>query len=440
MEKSFKNMISRIGFLLNVVAELFKSPYFGFIKGHSYLNKGQLRFIKSLVNQKDDQIVKSFEIGFSKIVGSGNCVSYASGRMGFYDLMKSLDIGYGDEVILLGATCAVMSSAVLRTGAIPVYSDIDPNTFGSSAIGIESCITRKTKMIVAQHSFGIPCDIEKIQNIASSKNIFLLEDCALTLGSSVSGIVVGNFGNAAIFSTDHSKPINTMIGGMVYSKDKKLITTLRLSRDLCNDIPLEKQNSLWRQFLIEKMFCNAKRLGLMRFINLLQIISRKLFNLTDPFLSSDYNLNVANIEYPYPSKMPTFLAQLGLYEISRWESTSSYRKEVFESILRLVNQSNIKEHLPLSYEDTSLDIIPLRFVWSEKKGSLRRDSFSSFINVNWTWFMQPIVSTKLPLYKFRYINESCPLSELIGKGMVNLPCNIHQKENQLILKKIKQVL
>ena len=63
-------------------------------------------------------------------------------------------------------------------------------------------------MIVAQHSFGIPCEIQPIVNFAKKKNIFLLEDCALTMGSSIKGIKCGNFGDAALFSTDNTKLIN----------------------------------------------------------------------------------------------------------------------------------------------------------------------------------------------------------------------------------------
>ena len=123
-----------------------------------------------------------------------------------------------------------MVNSIIIVGAKPVYSDIDLNTFGSCPESIKSKISSKTKMIIAQHTLGIPCKIEKILEISKKKNIFLLEDCALSLGSKSSNIVLGNFGDAAIFSTDHSKPLNTLIGGMVYTKNidlHKKINTIK---------------------------------------------------------------------------------------------------------------------------------------------------------------------------------------------------------------------
>ena len=117
-------------------------------------------------------------------------MAFASARMGFFAIMKVLGINHDDEVILLGSTCSVMVNAVLKIGAKPVFSDIDPNTFGSSLDSIEQCVSTKTKLIVAQHSFGIPCDIEPIIRFARQKNIVVVEDCALSLGSKINGTIL----------------------------------------------------------------------------------------------------------------------------------------------------------------------------------------------------------------------------------------------------------
>ena len=93
-----------------------------------------------------------------------------------------------------------MVNAVLRGGASPVYADIDPETFALNSKGNQKVLTSQTKMIVAQHSFGIPTDIQPIVELAQAKNIFLLEDCALTLGSKLNNVVCGNFGTATLFN------------------------------------------------------------------------------------------------------------------------------------------------------------------------------------------------------------------------------------------------
>ena len=224
MINKIKNFVKR---KIDTVFHYFKNPFFGFVSGHSYVDELQISELNALVGQIDLDLLNEYERKYAAIVGKGECVSYAAGRMGFYEVMRVIGIRSGDEVILTGATCSVMANAVIRTGATPVYSDIDPETFGSSPSAIESCISTNTRLIVAQHSFGIPCKIEAIKSLATKYKLFLLEDCALSLGSKINGITLGNFGDAALFSTDHSKPINTIIGGLIYSNNKNLIHSLR---------------------------------------------------------------------------------------------------------------------------------------------------------------------------------------------------------------------
>jgi len=438
--KKIKKIHCQLNLAFKSIYLAFKSPYFYFIQGHYYLGKDDLALIKKLVGKQTNKVVEDFEVKFSSLVGRGESVSYAAARMGFYDLMRILAIGKGDEVILLGSTCAVMSTAIIQTGATPIYSEIDSETFGSSSVNITKCITKNTRMIVAQHSFGIPCDIIPIVKIANEKKIFLLEDCALTLGSKVNDVVVGNFGDAALFSTDHGKPINTMIGGMIYLKDKNLANLLRSSRNLCEELPLKKHLALWNRLIIEKYLCNSKHSGKILLADILYSICKKLFRLNDPFLSDDFKVEWSNKGYPYPAKMPAFLAQVGLYEIARWELNVNTRVNNFYSFLSVLDRSEIKAFLPAAYNKSSLEIIPFRFVWSEPNGVKRREELSDFISVDWTWFMEPLISPKGLLEEFKYVTGTCPISEKIGAGMVNIPCHLLSKDHQLLLKKLDEVL
>jgi perosamine synthetase len=442
VEKVDKPMKYIIRKLFYVLTTFFRPSYFGFIRGHSHLNNIQVKKIKSLVGSKNKNTILQFEKSFSNIVGDGKCIAYASGRMGFYDLLKLLRIGNGDEVIVLGSTCAVMVNSVLRAGAKVVYSDVDSETFGSSYLSIKSKTNDFTKLIVAQHSFGIPCEIEKIQVFAKSKKIFLLEDCALTLGSSVGSLTVGNFGDAALFSTDHSKPINTMIGGLLYTKNHDLYSDLISSRDLCSDIPIKKQNALWLRFLIEKKICNSKNNGKIMLIELIYFLGKKMGFLTDPFLSNDFNSSLFSDDYPFPAKLPTFIAQIGIYEIERWEIDARARKNLLKLLINLINKDEKNQFLlPKAYTDLSLKIIPLRFVWSSANGRIQREKFRNFIDVDQTWFMKPIIGTKEPLSSFGYKNKMCPISENIGLGMINIPCNFSSNSSEFeLINKLKNAL
>lgn len=100
-----------------------------------------------------------------------------------------------------------MVNAVVRSAAKPIFADVDSATFGSAVGTISHHISSKTKMIVAEHSFGTFCDIEPISIFTKKESIFFPEDSALTLGSKTKGVTVGNFGDGALFSTDHTRPL-----------------------------------------------------------------------------------------------------------------------------------------------------------------------------------------------------------------------------------------
>ena len=197
--------------------------YYDFCGNHKYLNKNHTNKIKKLLKIEDAKLIKIYEKSFSRLIGSGDAVAYASGRMGLYEILNYLNISKNDEVIVNAGTCSVVVNAILKVGGKPVFSDVDTKTYGSSAKSISKRINKNTKLIIAQHSFGIPCEIQKIKEISNKKKIFLLEDCALSLGSKVNKICLGNFGEASLFSTDHTKPINTFCGGIIYSNNNEII-------------------------------------------------------------------------------------------------------------------------------------------------------------------------------------------------------------------------
>ncbi|MDD5392923.1 MAG: DegT/DnrJ/EryC1/StrS family aminotransferase [Thiothrix sp.] len=412
-----------------------QSLYFGFFQGHTYLTPNELHQLSQLVGITDDTVVADFERQFAQLIGTGEAIAYAAARMGFYEIMRLQGITKEDEVILLGATCAVMVNAVMRTGATPIYADIDPDTFGSSSQAIAACITPRTRIIVAQHSFGIPCDIEPIVSLAKEKEIFLIEDCALTLGSKANGIAVGNFGDAALFSTDHSKPLSTLTGGLIYTKNTELANRLRSAQVNCPHLSIKRQNKLWQRLLLEARYCVPARLGRLGLIDLFFSITKKITHAEGDFLADDFGTTIQST-YPYPAKLPAFLAAIGLIEVKRWTKTSLERANTLKRLIEIINQSSSRCYLPAAYKNKKLEIIPLRFAWSEPKGAEIRLRIKSFIHVSWTLFMTPIIATKSPLQNLGYEKGSCPISESIGPRMVNIPCIFNTRDSDILISKL----
>lgn len=423
----------------NLLRLWFQTTLFGFVQGHKHFPKKLINEIQRDFGSTQTNMIHLFEREFAKLIGDGEAISFAAGRMGFFALMKLLKIGEGNEVILLGSTCSVMVNAVLRTGAKPIFSDIDPDNFGSSALSIQKCLSLKTRMIVAQHSFGIPCEIESIVCLARDHKIFLLEDCAIALGSTIDGVPVGNFGDAALFSTDHSKPINILAGGLIYTRDKTLLTGLRQAQADAGELPQNKQRAMLRQFLRERKYCQPSKYSRLAVINLFLKLGDKFLDRTSPFLDDDY-MTLPGTNYPYPAKLPNFLAKVGLYEVDRWIKVANERKALLSDLLTVAKKSEVKIHLPKAYFNTRLEIVPLRFVWTQPDGWTMRKRLSKFIDVEWTWFMKPIIATTELLERFGYFYGTCPLAERIGPNMVNLPCNLSSQDGKKLVNKFERKL
>lgn len=427
-----------------IIAKLLTLPYlFSFSQGHYYMNKSQINQINKLLYCEDQGVVHEYERKFTELIGDGYGISFAAGRMAFYSILKAQNIGAGDEVILPGFTCSVMPNAVWRTGAKPIFTDIDSETFGSSVTEIKKKITEKTKLIVAQHSFGIPCHIEDIAQLCKEKNIFLVEDCAIALDSSVSGVKVGNWGDAAIFSTDHTKPLNTLIGGFLFTRNYGLYQKiLKKSSELPQLAEAHKIN-LFNQFKLEQKYNNPSSYSKIVFMTYYRYLLQKLsiIKQNNIFLEGDYNINShTGSTYPYPAQIPSFLAQIGVYEIERWQYEKKRRKSLFEEYLKIMTDLGYAKYLPNAYFDSKFDISPLRFVFQHPNSKIIIQKMSEYIDISGIWFKAPVICCDDDPESLGYLKGSCQISEKIGEHIINWPCVVPEGWEAKILDNFKYVM
>ncbi|MCA1928241.1 MAG: aminotransferase class I/II-fold pyridoxal phosphate-dependent enzyme, partial [Calditerrivibrio sp.] len=153
----------------------------------------------------------------------GKVFTFFKGRVALYAILKSMGIGDKDEVILPGFTCVVVPNAISYTGAIPVYVDIDIKNFNIDVDKIEEKISKNTKAIIAQHTFGIPAEMDEIKKLCKKYNLFLIEDACHCLGSKYKGEELGTIGDASFFSSQWSKPITTGLGGWAKINNDELL-------------------------------------------------------------------------------------------------------------------------------------------------------------------------------------------------------------------------
>ncbi|MBF0489184.1 MAG: DegT/DnrJ/EryC1/StrS family aminotransferase [Candidatus Omnitrophica bacterium] len=424
--------IKKISHLLNL---LFSRQYFGFVQGHAWLSDNQLLEISHILDSKENgHIVEEYEHKFSSMIGNGVGTSFASGRMAFYVLMKALGIGQGDEVILPAFTCGVMPNAIGRLGAVPIFADISVETLGSDAASIERKISPRTKLIVAQHSFGIPCCIEEIVALGKKKGIRVIEDSAISLGSSRDGVKVGDCADASIFSTDHTKPINTLVGGLLYTRDRGLANKVQKIMEGVPSLSKDHQRRLYKRFLYERYYFNPQRYGRSILEEKIGYHLLKGLKLRGPFLEADYGKDFSHQDYPYPARMPAFLAQLGIYELERWPQQREQRQQILKEYLILMKESGWGKFVPKAYMDKKNDIIPLRFAFCLP--SFDKSKWQDFLAVDHTWFQSPVICSSSPEI-WGYQMGTCPKAEEVTKCIMNWPCVVPENSRDKLISRLR---
>ncbi|MEK9628828.1 MAG: DegT/DnrJ/EryC1/StrS family aminotransferase [Nitrospinota bacterium] len=146
-------------------------------------------------------------------------------------ILASMGISEGDEVILPECTWIATGAGITYLGATPVFCDIDPNHWCIDPASLEKLITPKTKAVIAVDLFGNMPDYDKLTQICTENNIFLIEDSAESLGSTLKGVRAGKFGIGSVFSFHRTKTMTTGEGGMLLLDDDKLFERCMFLRD-----------------------------------------------------------------------------------------------------------------------------------------------------------------------------------------------------------------
>ncbi len=170
-----------------------------------------------------------FEQKFTDYVGCSGAVALTSATAGMHLVLKALDIGPGDEVVTPSMTWVSTVNLVVLAGATPVFVDVDRDTLMVSPDAIKERLSERTRLAIPVHFAGAPVDLAPIRELASQREIFLVEDAAHAMGTEYSGERIGRRGTS-IFSFHPIKNITTGEGGMVCSQDEEFLNRIRRLR------------------------------------------------------------------------------------------------------------------------------------------------------------------------------------------------------------------
>ncbi|MDC0244869.1 DegT/DnrJ/EryC1/StrS family aminotransferase [Pseudomonadota bacterium] len=175
--------------------------------------------------------VQEFESKWSEFTGSKNSLAVTSCTSALHLSLAALGFGPGDEAIVPAFTWISTANVVEHLGGKVVFCDIDLETFNIDVSQVERKITSKTKAILPVHLFGLSADMNPINEIARSHNLWVVEDAACGFGATYFGQHVGTLGATGCFSFHPRKALTTGEGGMVTTSDSELADRVRCLRD-----------------------------------------------------------------------------------------------------------------------------------------------------------------------------------------------------------------
>ncbi|MBD2355695.1 DegT/DnrJ/EryC1/StrS family aminotransferase [Tolypothrix sp. FACHB-123] len=184
----------------------------------------------------------AFEAEFAAYCQTKYCIGVGNGLEALHLILRALDIGNGDEVIVPANTYIASWLAISYAGATPVPVEPDEHTYNINPSLIEAAITERTKAIMAVHLYGQPADMDAISEIATRYNLKLIEDAAQSHGARYKGRRVGSLGDAAGFSFYPTKNLGAIgDGGAVTTNNADLADKVRLLRNYGSRIKYENE-------------------------------------------------------------------------------------------------------------------------------------------------------------------------------------------------------
>jgi perosamine synthetase len=179
----------------------------------------------------DGKYTQQFEDEFATYVGAKHAISFVNATCGIEAALAAAKLKCGEEVITTPYTFIATQTAIVRQNAIPVFADIDPNTYCLDAASVRKHITDRTKAILCVSIYGHPVDYDALREVADEHGLVLIDDAAQATGSSYRGKRVGSQADVSIFSFTSPKSMTSAgEGGMVTTNDDELAHRLVLIR------------------------------------------------------------------------------------------------------------------------------------------------------------------------------------------------------------------
>jgi dTDP-4-amino-4,6-dideoxygalactose transaminase len=354
-----------------------------------------------------------FERLFSSVWGAGTAFSFWKARVALYAILKSLNVGKEDEIILPGYTCVMDVNPIKYLGAKPVYIDIEPNTFNMNVDLIEEKITSRTKVIIAQHTYGYVCDMDRIIGIAARHGVTVIEDCCLCVGSTYKGKLAGTFGRAAYFSFQWNKPFTTGLGGMAITNDNVLAGRIeQICKSQLVQPSIKEKLMLFTQLMVYRAFIYPKTTAMAQ--SFFRFLTKKGIVIG----SSSTCEFEPEMEKDFFKAMSSVQAGAGIRQLKKLEKNIAHRRQMAELYDELLSQNGWPTR---NYNKAIMNAVMVRYpIRIKEKDKAIQQAASAGVELG-TWFECPLHPIETPLEKYDYKIGMCPEAEKASREVVNLP-------------------
>lgn len=369
---------------------------------------------KKYIGETYANSVSILEKEFKSYLGVKHAYSFNSGRSAAMAIWQSLGLKQGSQVLLQAFTCNAAVNPIRWAGLEPIYVDCDQN-YNLSVADLKKKITSKSRVVMVQHTFGLPADMDEIKQVCEENNLILIEDCAHSLGAEYKNKKVGTFGKAAFFSFGRDKMISCVYGGIAVTDDDVLAKKIAEFQEKCGD-PSDKWtrqqllHPVLMSWLILPTYSIIGKYKLVAF-QCLHILSKAIHWKEKRGLKPDY----------FPKRMPAALAILALNQFKKLDKFNRHRQEIAQIYFKELKNSGCI--LPPEINDRKQ--VFLRF-------PIRRNDAAKIIKKAWKgnlligdWYRTPVDPFDTRPETIGYQQGSCPNAEEFSGKMINLPTHIN---------------
>lgn len=343
------------------------------------------------------------EKSLGSMYGAKRVYLFSNARSAEYLFLKALDLPLDTEVAIQAFTCNAVVNPILWLKHTPLYIDISPKSFGMDFKSLKERVSTRTKVLIAQHTFGIGGLSDEMLKFAKSKGIYVLEDCAHSLGNNKQG----SKGDAAIISFGIEKILSTRVGGALIVNNPELIPMLDREYSKIRNLGII-DTFLW---LLNPVVWRGLRslrglqTGVSLFLNSLGLLNMGF-----------YRSELRGIKPSgYPRKLPNVLSHVILDQMKDLEENLSHREyinDIYASALSVPHLRGVSTvRFPLVIDDYQ--------VLNKVQKALDK------ANVYYGNWYNPLVypaSTNIEAMGYRW--SECPTAEEISRHIINLPTGL----------------